>query len=263
MWLAERGGPTYLQRMNRDTRHGPAARPLLHRLARLPLVLLAVIVVVLEATVWRWLTALGHGLARLAPFAALERLVARLSPRMVVAVFALPFLAFIPLLKFGEIWLFLHGHVVLGVLLLVGAKVVGVAFSARLFEIARPKMLQVPAFAWAYGHAVRLWAACHGLLESLPAWVAARAFLHHLGAAGRALLATGWQALRALFGRAAGGGAGGGTGGRTGGGTRARLAAAIRLLRRPAAIPVPRPAAIPGPAPLPAPSPLGRQPPRR
>ena len=211
--------------MIRDPHRRPAARPLLHRLAHWPLILLAVVVVVLEATVWRWLTALGHVLARLAPFAALERLVARLSPRMVVAVFALPFLAFIPLLKFGELWLFLHGHVVLGVLLLVGAKVIGVAFSARLFEIARPKMLQVPSFAWVHGHALRLWGACHALLESLPAWVAARAFVHRLGAAGRALLATGWHALRALFGRAAQGW--------TGGGTRARLAAALRLLRRP------------------------------
>ena len=221
--------------MTHAPRPGSTARPLLHRLAQGPLVLLAVIVVVLEATVWRWLTALGRVLARLAPFAALERLVARLSPRMVVAVFALPFLAFIPLLKFGEIWLFLHGHVVLGVLLLVGAKVVGVAFSARLFEIARPKMLQVPAFAWAYGHAVRLWAACHALLESLPAWVATREFLHRLSTAGRALLAAGWHALRALFGRGARGGIG------------ARLAAARRLLRRP----------------HPMDRPLGQQPPRR
>ncbi|RYJ02607.1 MAG: hypothetical protein EON47_06940 [Acetobacteraceae bacterium] len=197
-------------------------RPLLRRLAHLPLVLLAILVVAFEATIWRWLTALGRVLARLAPFAALERLVARLSPRMVVATFVLPFAAFIPVLKFGELWLFLHGHFVLGVMLLVAAKVIGVAFSARLFEIARPKMLQVPAFAWAYGHAMRLWAACHALLESLPAWVAARAFVHRLGAATRALLATGWQFLRALF------------GGSARGGLRARLAAAIRLLRRPA-----------------------------
>ncbi len=124
-------------------------RPLPRRIAHAPIMLLALAAVLLEATLWRWLMALGQALSRLPVFALAERLVARLSPRMVVVVFVLPFLAVIPLLKLGELWLFLHGHFVLGVLLLLGAKVLGVAFSARLFAIARPKMLQVPAFAWA------------------------------------------------------------------------------------------------------------------
>ncbi|MDB5373597.1 MAG: hypothetical protein JWP04_2239 [Belnapia sp.] len=193
---------------------------LARRLAHIPLVLLAILVVTLEATVWRWLTALGQTLSRLAVFAALERLVARLSPRAVVAAFALPFLAFIPLLKLGELWLFLHGHVVLGVLLLVAAKVVGVAFSARLFAIARPKMLQVPSFAWVYGHVLRLLAYGHALLEGLPAWVAARTAMHRLTAAGRAIVAACWRLLRGWFAPP------------RGAGPSARLAAARRLLRR-------------------------------
>ena len=191
-------------------------RPFPRRIAHIPIILLALVAVLLEATLWRWLTALGHALSNLPVFALVERVVARLSPRMVVVVFVLPFLAVIPILKLGELWLFLHGHVVLGVLLLLAAKVVGVAFSARLFAIARPKMLQVPSFAWAYGGAVRLLAYGHALLEGIPAWVATRAFVHRLGATGRALLATGWRALR-----------GGG-----GPGLRLRFAAAMRLLRR-------------------------------
>jgi hypothetical protein len=192
------------------------SRPILRRLAHIPIILLALVAVLLESTLWRWLTAFGHVLARLPVFAVLEHLVARLSPRMVVVVFVLPFLAVIPLLKLGELWLFLHGHFVLGVALLLAAKVVGVAFSARLFAIARPKMLQVPSFAWAYGGAVRLLSYGHTVLESIPAWVATRAFLHRLGATGRALLATGWRTLRDG----------------SGPGLRLRLAAAMRLLRR-------------------------------
>jgi hypothetical protein len=191
------------------------ARPAF-RIAHSPIILLALVAVLLESTLWRWLMTLGHALSRLPVFAVLERLVARLSPRMVVVVFVLPFLAVIPLLKLGELWLFLHGHFVLGVVLLLAAKVVGVAFSARLFAIARPKMLQVPAFAWAYDRALRLLAHGHALLEGIPAWVATRAFLHRLGATGRALLAAGWRVLR----------------GGSGPGLRLRLAAAMRLLRR-------------------------------
>jgi hypothetical protein len=196
-------------------------KPLLRRIASLPVLLLAVVVVLFEATVWRWLTALGDVLSRLAFFAALERLVDRLSPRAVVVVFVLPFLAFIPLLKLGELWLFLHGHLVLGVLLLVAAKVVGVAFSARLFAIARPKMLQVPAFAWGYGHMLRLLDYCHALLERVPAWIAARAFLHRVGAAGHALIGAGWRFLCS------------GMGGAARSELQRRLAVAVRMIRRP------------------------------
>jgi len=196
------------------------AKPWLRRTASLPVLVLAVGVVLFEATIWRWLTALGHALSRLAFFAALERLVERLSPRAVVVVFVLPFLAFIPLLKLGELWLFLHGHLVLGVLLLAAAKTVGVAFSARLFAIARPKMLLVPAFAWSYGHLLRLLAYGHAVLEAMPAWVAARAFLHRVGAAGRALIGGGWRVLRS------------GTAGSARTGLQRRLAAAMRVIRR-------------------------------
>ncbi|MBL6082401.1 hypothetical protein JMJ56_31020 [Belnapia sp. T18] len=191
-------------------------RPLLRRIVHTAIVLLALVAVMLEATLWRWLTALGHALSRLPVFAVVERLVARLSPRAVVVVFVLPFLAIIPLLKLGELWLFLHGHFVLGVVLLLAAKVVGVAFSARLFAIARPKMLQVPAFAWVYGKAMRLLAYGHAVLEGIPAWVATREFIHRFGATGRALVTAGWRALR----------------GGARHGFRLRLAAARRLLRR-------------------------------
>ncbi|SDB72510.1 hypothetical protein [Belnapia rosea] len=193
---------------------------LLRRAPHLPVILLALVAVLLEATLWRWLTALGRALSHLPVFAVLERVVARLSPRMVVVAFVLPFLAFIPLLKLGELWLFLHGHVVLGVLVLLATKVVGVAFSARLFAIARPKMLQVRSFAWAYGKAMRLLDYGHALLERIPAWVATRDFLHRMGAMGRALLAAGWRLLRAGMGHGARHG------------FRLRLAAAMRMLRR-------------------------------
>lgn len=147
---------------------------LLRRIAGIVLFPIALVLVLAESTVWRPLTALGGLLARLPLFAALERLVARLSPGMVIAAFLAPFAVAIPLLNLGEVWLFVHGHVAFGMLLVVLAKVVGVAFSARLFAIARPKMMQVGWFAWSYEHVVHLLRLGHDLLDSLPAWVAAR-----------------------------------------------------------------------------------------
>src|SRR3954451_5358301 len=115
---------------------------LVRRAANPLLIAVAIVVVVLEATVWRWLTALGRLLGLLAVFAMLERLVERLSPGAVVAVFALPFVPIIPLLKLGELWLIRHHHFFWAAMVVAGAKILGAAFSTRVYAIARPKMLQ-------------------------------------------------------------------------------------------------------------------------
>lgn len=131
--------------------------------------------VLLEVTLWAWLTALGRLLGRLPLFAWLEALVARLSPNAVVAVFVVPFIPAIPLLKFGELWLLREGHFIWAAVVIIGAKVVGAAFSTRVFAIARPKMMQVAWFARAYGVVMGLVELGHRMLEALPGWVAARA----------------------------------------------------------------------------------------
>jgi hypothetical protein len=128
----------------------------------------------LEVTLWAWLSALGAQLARLPVFAWLERLVARMSPGAVIIVFVLPFIPAIPLLKLGELWLLREGHFIWAAVVIIGAKVVGAAFSTRVFAIAKPKMMQVAWFARAYGVVVGLVEMGHALLESLPVWVAAR-----------------------------------------------------------------------------------------
>jgi hypothetical protein len=165
------------------------ARTLLTRALTPLLVVVAVVTVILETTVWRWLTALGRVLGRFAFFARLERLVERLSPAAVVAVFVLPFVPIIPLLKIGEFWLIRHHHFVWAAIVIVGTKVVGAAFSTRVFAVARPKMLQVSWFARAYWGMVRLLDIGHRTLEALPGWTAARALARRVHDTGRRVVA--------------------------------------------------------------------------
>lgn len=151
-----------------------------------PLVtLLAVVTVLLDITIWRWLTAIGRWLSRFALFTRLERLVDRLSPNSVVAIFVAPFVPLIPLLKLGELWLIAHHHYLWAAVVIVGTKVVGAAFATRVFAIAKPKMLQVRWFAWGYGWVVWLLDLGHRTLEAIPAWRAARAFARNAMQAGR------------------------------------------------------------------------------
>ncbi len=150
----------------------------------------------LEATLWRWLTAIGAALGRLPLFAMIERLIDRLSPAAVILVFLLPFVPIIPALKFGEVWLLTHGHYLWAGAVILGTKVFGAAFSTRVFTLARPKMRQVRWFAWADARVSDLLDRGHAFLNGLPAWVAARAALtglrrrlRGLGSAGRAFRA--------------------------------------------------------------------------
>lgn len=106
---------------------------------------------VYEYTLWPVLRSLGRLFWSFSIFGRFESLVARMSPGLVVAAFFLPLCAVSISLKFGEFWLFEHGHIVTGVASALIVKVWGVSFSARLFEIARPKMLEVAWFNRLYG----------------------------------------------------------------------------------------------------------------
>lgn len=174
----------------------------LRRLARRilsPLVIvLAVVWALLDATLWRWLSALGRQLARLRLFAWLERQVDRMSPGWVIVVFVVPFVPLVPLLKVTELWLLANGHYLTALLFIVATKVVGAAFSTRVFAVAKPKMMQVRWFAWLYGVLTELLELGHRTLESIPAWRATRDWVRRvklrITAGARGLLRRKWEA---------------------------------------------------------------------
>jgi hypothetical protein len=144
-----------------------------------PLLLLAFLWVVLEETLWRWAKALGGLVTRVPVFAALERLILRLDARVVLLLFAIPIAALFPV-KLAALWLIGSGHWLLGAGVLLLAKSVGTAFSARLYVVAEPKLMTIPVFAWGRNHIVALLARAHAFLDASPAWRAVR------GAAARA-----------------------------------------------------------------------------
>jgi hypothetical protein len=176
-------------------------RRLARRIFAPPVIVLAVLWALLDVTIWRWLSALGRVLARIPLFAWLERLVERLSPGWVIAVFVIPFVPLIPLLKLTELWLLANRHYVSAVVLIVGTKVVGAAFSTRVFAIAKPKMMQVRWFAKFYSGVVWLLDLGYRTLNGIPAWRATREWVHrvklHITSGGRGMVRRMWEsALR-------------------------------------------------------------------
>jgi hypothetical protein len=88
-------------------------------------------------------------LGRLPPFAALERGIRRLPPYAALAAFFVPTLLLLPI-KLLALWLIGRGHALLGLGVIVGAKLAGTAVVARLFALTHDALMQLPWFARLY-----------------------------------------------------------------------------------------------------------------
>ena len=118
--------------------------------ARLILQTLLAIVIVFEEWGWRPLAAGLAQLGRLKPIAWLESHIQRLPPYGALLVFAMPSVLILPL-KLIALYLITSGREVAAAALFIGAKVVGTAIVARLFQLTEAQLLRIPWFAWAYG----------------------------------------------------------------------------------------------------------------
>ncbi len=132
----------------RPQRRGGPLRLLMQLLRRLGGVLLALLILFEE---WGW-EPLQRALARLGRLPLLRQLeaaITRLPPLAALAVFALPALLLLPV-KLLALGLIAHGKRLLGLAVIVLAKLVGTAVLARLFTLTRPALLQLPWFAALY-----------------------------------------------------------------------------------------------------------------
>lgn len=98
---------------------------------------------------WKPLAAALARLGRLAPFAAAERLIQRLPPYPALLVFALPSALLFPL-KLVALYLVTQGFKVAAAGLFVGAKIVGTALVARLFQLTQPALMRIGWFRRGY-----------------------------------------------------------------------------------------------------------------
>jgi hypothetical protein len=107
---------------------------------------LAALVLLFEEWGWEPLAAVLAKLARLPVLAWLERQITRLPPWPAVAVFAAPVVLLLPV-KLLALFLVGQGHALMGVIVLLSAKVVGTALVARLFTLTQPALMRLAWFA--------------------------------------------------------------------------------------------------------------------
>ena len=130
---------------------------------RLILQTLLALIIVFEEWGWRPLAAALARLGRLKPVAWLEAHVQRLPPYGALLVFVMPSILILPL-KLLALYLIASGQATAAAMLFIGAKVVGTAIVARLFQLTEQQLLQIPWFAWGYG-VVMPWK------DALKAWI--------------------------------------------------------------------------------------------
>ncbi len=151
---------------------------------RAPALVLVALLLAFEEWGWRPLVAWAARAAAWAPLAALEQRLRALPPRWAFAAFALPALLLFPV-KLLALWAIHRGHAVLGVLVIVLAKLLGTALLGRIFVVTEAQLLEIAwfarALAWWRDLKQRLGAA----LARQPAWRAAQAWRHGMRRAWR------------------------------------------------------------------------------
>lgn len=148
----------------------------LKRLLTPPLIVLAALLMWVEEWLWEHLKVLTAWVAKFPLFKWSERLIQRLPAYPTMAVFLIPGAVLFPV-KLGAVWLMTHGQVLLGIGVIVAAKVVGTAVVARLYVICQPKLMTIGWFArlhdWLTATRDRLYSA----IRAMPLYQATRAKL--------------------------------------------------------------------------------------
>lgn len=123
---------------------------------------------------WKPLQRLAASVFRLPLLRRIEAAIAAPPPGAALAVFLLPTVTLLPA-KLVALWLIGSGHALLGVLSIVGAKVVGTALVARLFALTQPALLKLAWFARWYGRWLVWNDALIARVRASAIWRAARA----------------------------------------------------------------------------------------
>lgn len=127
------------------------------------------LILIFEEWGWEPLSRLLGYLARLPVWARTEAFIARLPPYGALVVFFVPALMLLPVKLLALYWIS-RGHAVLGLAVVLAAKVAGTAAVARLFALTQPALMRLAWFAHWYGRWVPWKNALIARVKNTPIW---------------------------------------------------------------------------------------------
>jgi len=140
-------------------------RRLLH-----PLLVLLALFFLFEASLWERLAPVVAWIVARIPLRQVKERIAvwieGLPPAATLVVFIIPFILLLPL-KFLEVWFIAHRQWFGTIATLVLAKLVGLGVTAFIFDLTRPKLLQLAWFARLYNRVLVWLAWAHALVDPI------------------------------------------------------------------------------------------------
>ena len=137
-----------------------------------PLWILLAIIFLIEAWLWDHLEPIVARVVQLIPLRAFKQWLAdrvdTLSPAMTLIVFIVPVLPLFPL-KLVGLWLLTHEYWMSAVFTILFAKLLGVGVTAFVFDVTRPKLLEMGWFEKLYDFIIALRAKARELVDPLKA----------------------------------------------------------------------------------------------
>src|ERR1700761_4426900 len=137
-----------------------------------PLWVLLAIVFLIEAWLWDHLEPIVARFVSMLPMRAFKQWLAdrvdALSPAMTLIVFAVPVIPLFPL-KLVGLWLLTHEYWTSAVFTILFAKFLGVGVTAFVFDVTRPKLLEMAWFEKLYQLIMGLRAKAKALVDPIKA----------------------------------------------------------------------------------------------
>jgi hypothetical protein len=135
-----------------------------------PFLILLALIFLLEAWLWQHLAPLVARVVAWLPWRALKATLAawieQLPPAATLVVFIVPVILLLPL-KFLGLWMLAHGLWLGALAVLALAKVVSLGVTAFIFDLTRPKLLQLAWFRWLYDRVIVWLAWAHALIDPI------------------------------------------------------------------------------------------------
>ncbi|MEI8157172.1 MAG: hypothetical protein WCH60_09935 [Burkholderiales bacterium] len=144
-------------------------RRLIANLFNLTIAPVLALVLIFEEWGWEPLARLMARLAKLPLWARMEAFIVRLPPYGALVAFFAPALMLLPVKLLALYWIS-RGHAVLGIAVVLAAKMLGTAAVARLFALTQPALMRLAWFARLYGR-WKLWKdALIARVKDSPVW---------------------------------------------------------------------------------------------
>jgi hypothetical protein len=152
------------------------------------LLILLALVFLVEAWLWERLSPVVAWVVARIPLRRFKQWLAQtirnLPPAATLIVFVVPFLLLLPL-KFLEFWLITKRQWLAAAFVLVLAKLFGLGVTAFIFDLTRPKLMQLAWFRSVYETVMQWLAWAHGLVDPIKVRIKKRLQMFSPGRAGR------------------------------------------------------------------------------